>query len=135
MSGRFPEGGGLPNGGLEQMSERSVDPSTSGPGGGAGISATADSTLEKLVESTVEELSPNPYSNFLHGLGVEQDNLETDFDRLNLLPNPSVGPVCPPSSSVHHSPGADWRPTSNVQDVTWTPFHFNPLGDQVNRFG
>ena len=92
-------------------------------------------TCGKKVESSVEELPPNPYSSFLNGLNMDQDNIDKDFERISLQRqqfSPSVGPVCPPASSVHHSPqGVDWRPpASTVQDNTWSPFNFNPLGDQ-----
>jgi len=170
MSGRFPDGGGLVNGGPLG-------------GGGGNSSTTPDSTLSctichaalqdakvlpnclhsfcrscleqhaggshtfpcpaptcgKKVESSVEELPPNPYSSFLNGLNMDQDNLDPDFDKLSQKFSSAVvgpvGPVCPPSSSVHHSPpGLDWRPSTSVQDIPWNPFNFSPLvGDQWNK--
>ena len=94
------------------------------------------------VESSVEELPANTFSSFLNGLSLDQDGLETDFERLSFSAG-AVGPVCPPSSSVHQSAqGLDWRPTNPVQqDIPWSPWRhpesncFSPLGDQVRVVG
>ena len=79
----------------------------------------------------MDELPANTFSSFLNGLSLDQDGLEADFNQLSFSAGP-VGPVCPPSSSVHQSAqGLDWRPPNNVQqEVAWSPFNcFSPLGD------
>ena len=93
------------------------------------------------VESTVEELPANTFCSFLNGLSLDQDSLETDFEQRLGFSGGAVGPVCPPSSSVHQSAqGLDWR-ASNIntvqqqqQDIPWGPFKncFSPLGEQVS---
>ena len=95
------------------------------------------------VESTVEELPANTFCNILNGLSLDQDGLETDFEHRLSFSGGAVGPVCPPSSSVHQSAqGLDWRASTintvqQQQDIPWGPFKncFSPLGDQVRVLG
>ena len=93
---------------------------------------TATPDCGNKLESTLDDLPPNTFS-FLNGSSQDQESLETDFERLSFSAG-AVGPVCPPSTSVHQSAqGLDWRPPNHVQqDVPWSPFNsFSPLGHQV----
>lgn len=102
------------------------------------------------MDSNIEDLPSNPYSNIMLDIQDNSDSVP-EFDKLNINGisggpavarfGPAIGPVCPPSSSmscVRQSPPGlmsgprpsfepDWPRPSDAWSKN--PLNFNPLGD------